>query len=715
MTNTMSDIRFDRDRALGFRDGPLDGLSCVQRYMEAQLHARGYSARQVAQTLAGPVDLLRRRSSSSDLGSASLTWTSAADGRHNWPVLGSLLERGTPVVIRPDRFWWPGNTLTGKSHRTDHFVLATGLDGATLRVLDTQAPTEDGYIRHLAVCEDLKRACRHIATMTAPPPPPLASPDAFAARVLPRSIEWLTADISALRAWFTGWDSLEFDELSARCVQIAALSDFQPQVFVLSQALADATSPGLTAVRMKSAQVAALAKALAYRLIVLHRYAEPARYRQCKHQFDRLIESLDTLLAVLCRAMDTDRPAIPPRPATDVIERLNDIALHAYEQRVPACGGREPSVPMDLSAVADRSGNSAKSILERLEQLAKEHLAPLAADVDTTGVPASHIARLADIGVFGITAPAPYSSAAGPEVTRGVSEILSGACGVTRFVHAQHALATSIVASSSNLELRQRWLPELCSGTTIAGNAVGHVCRPGEPVLSAVRSSIGWTLVGHVPWYTGWGVTSIGVIAAQTNEDTILLARIDTRKRPGLSAGPELPVVAMQGAHTVSLTIEGLEVEQGDVVAVIDRQQYIEDYHLRTANVSPAVFGLLNTVLQAMTELGTQRGMPAVVDLAAQLTEETRALRIEAYNLADNVNPTDELTRRLEIRGAAAVRLNQAASAYLAACGGRGTTARHPAQRWARESLFYLVQAQTPVVRDATLLAFRIPSSTRLP
>ncbi|MDX6212493.1 MAG: hypothetical protein QOF82_1580, partial [Frankiales bacterium] len=61
---------------------------------------------------------------------------------------------------------------------------------------------------------------------------------------------------------------------------------------------------------------------------------------------------------------------------------------------------------------------------------------------------------------------------------------------------------------------------------------------------------------------------------------------------------------------------------------------------------------------------------------------------------------------RLEIRGAALELVTVATAGLVAAGAGGSMSLRHPAQRWAREGLFHLIQAQTPAVRAATLERF---------
>jgi alkylation response protein AidB-like acyl-CoA dehydrogenase len=75
---------------------------------------------------------------------------------------------------------------------------------------------------------------------------------------------------------------------------------------------------------------------------------------------------------------------------------------------------------------------------------------------------------------------------------REVFETLAGACGVTFFVWVQHHAPVRLLGASGNDVVRRRWLPALCSGSTLGGVAFAHLRRPGPPAVTARRTSGGY-------------------------------------------------------------------------------------------------------------------------------------------------------------------------------------------------------------------------------
>ncbi len=337
-------------------------------------------------------------------------------------------------------------------------------------------------------------------------------------------------------------------------------------------------------------------------------------------------------------------------------------------------------------------------------RVAGELLEPEAQRADDDGVPASHVEALEAAGLLGVTAPEEYGGGgASLAVGREVTEVLAGACGATWFVATQHGSPLKTLLRSDNEDLRGRWLRPLASSRALAGGAVSHLRRPGAP-MAATPVDEGWRLDGRVDWMTSWGLADVfllgGVHAADADA---VLALVPARDQPGLAASAPLRLAAMQGARNVSLTLDGFVVRHVDVALVQPLEQWRAADRLVTANVTPAVFGLLCTILGRLRDVVERRGSDEGRSLVAGLTAESAELRQRAYVLLDDVPAEERLDERLAVRAHALELLNRAAVGLVAAGAGMSMLAGNPAQRLAREALFHLIQAQTPPVREATL------------
>ena len=339
---------------------------------------------------------------------------------------------------------------------------------------------------------------------------------------------------------------------------------------------------------------------------------------------------------------------------------------------------------------------AAHPLVSTARTLADDLLAPNAARVDQEGVPASHIEAVRRSGLSGMSAPREYGGAGAPDpVAREVQEILAGACCSTWFVQTQHHTPVRLLAKSE-LPVRERLLGPLASGELLAGIAYAHVrAFPRVPVRAAAERD-GWRFDGTVPWYTGWGLNDVMLLAGVTDSAEIVFAFADAREQPGLRASQPMQLAALTTARTVSLELEGLWLPEDSVVLRTPREKFALVDLPRSTNASPAVFGVAYAALRVLEDSGeteTARGLRGRLD----------EVRRQAYELADHPVPHERVAERLALKTRSYDLMRAATTAAVVAGGGRTMDVRHPAQRLAREGMFLLVQGQTSVVRRAHL------------
>ncbi|MCD9877727.1 acyl-CoA dehydrogenase family protein [Streptomyces guryensis] len=335
-------------------------------------------------------------------------------------------------------------------------------------------------------------------------------------------------------------------------------------------------------------------------------------------------------------------------------------------------------------------------LVSTAQSLADSLLAPNASRVDQEEVPASHVEAVRRSGLLGVSAPREYGGAGAPDsVAREVQQILAGACCSTWFVQTQHHTPVRLLAKSE-LPVRERLLGPLASGELLAGIAYAHVrAFPRVPVRATAERD-GWRFDGTVPWYTGWGLNDVILLAGVTDSDEIVFAFADAREQPGLRASEPMRLAALTAARTVSLDLDGLWLSEESVVLRTPQEKFALVDLPRSTNTSPAVFGVAYAALRVLEDTGeaqTAQGLRGRLD-------EVRRL---AYELADHPVPHERVAERLALKTQSYDLLRAATTAAVVAGGGRAMDVRHPAQRLAREGMFLLVQGQTSVVRRAHL------------
>ncbi|GAA2251679.1 acyl-CoA dehydrogenase [Streptomyces ruber] len=338
-------------------------------------------------------------------------------------------------------------------------------------------------------------------------------------------------------------------------------------------------------------------------------------------------------------------------------------------------------------------------LVRRARQLADEVFAPHAERVDQEGVPAGHLDVLKRSGLLGLSAPVEHGGAdAPPAVTLEVAEILAGACCSTWFVQTQHHTPVRMLAGSRR-PVRDRLLRPLASGELLAGIAFAHVrAFPRVPVRARAERG-GWRFDGVVPWYTGWGLNDVMLLAGVTDADEVVFAFTEAREQPGVRASAPMRLAALTAAQTVSLELDGLWLDEEAVVLRTPREEFARTDLPRNTNASPAVLGLTCAALALLEEFPD----PEAKETARSLRAAVDEVRRRAYGLAVHPVPHERVEERLFLKTRAYDLMRAATTAAVVAGGGRSLALTSRAQRLAREGMFLLVQGQTAEVRRAHL------------
>jgi alkylation response protein AidB-like acyl-CoA dehydrogenase len=330
-------------------------------------------------------------------------------------------------------------------------------------------------------------------------------------------------------------------------------------------------------------------------------------------------------------------------------------------------------------------------------RLARDLLVPQAERVDREEVPASHVEAVKRAGLLGVVAPQEYGGADAPvAVARETAEILAGACCSTWFVQTQHHTPVKLLAAHDS-PVRERLLRPLATGELMAGIAFAHVRTFPRVPVRAVPEEGGWRFEGRVPWYTGWGLNDVMLLAGVTDTAEVVFVFAEAREQPGLTPSAPMRLAALTAARTVSLELDGLRVPAEAVVLRVAQEEFAAVDLPRAANASPAVFGVARAALELVAR--SPEGEETAEALGARLDQ----VRREAYALADRPAGHDCVPERLAVKTRAYDLLRAATTAAIVAGGGRSMELGSRAQRLAREGMFLLVQGQTAEARRTHL------------
>jgi alkylation response protein AidB-like acyl-CoA dehydrogenase len=334
-----------------------------------------------------------------------------------------------------------------------------------------------------------------------------------------------------------------------------------------------------------------------------------------------------------------------------------------------------------------------------LETLCEE-LAARAAELEQPSAwPGEQLALCGKFGVFEWFLEPQWGGQAWsePDVVRGYLR-LSAACLTTTFVITQRTGACRRIAVSHNEDLKQRLLPDLVRGDAFATVGVSHLTTSRRhlkrPALRAEPTDHGFVLDGFSPWVTGAPYAQTVVTGATLDDGRQILAALPT-DLPGVSTPDPPALVGLSASQTGQLRCDRVQVDRQLLLAGPVENVMQSGHGARTGGLqtSTLALGLSKAALDFLTAEARLR--PDLVEPAAALRADWERV---CGDLLAKANRREVCTNEnLRTRAnSMALRSTQAA---LSAAKGSGYVIGHPAGRWCREALFFLVwSCPQPVV-----------------
>ncbi len=339
----------------------------------------------------------------------------------------------------------------------------------------------------------------------------------------------------------------------------------------------------------------------------------------------------------------------------------------------------------------------------RLDELC--HLLAERADaLDQSGDwPTEQLALCGEYGVYRWFAPQAWGGLAWSELDIVCGYLrLSAACLTTTFVITQLIGACRRITDCDNEALKQRLVTGLLSGKTFATVGISHLTTSrrhlAKPALHAAETAGGFVLNGFSPWVTGADHADEIVLGATLDDGRQILVALSTAV-PGVRAGEPVKLVGLSASHTGEIHCENVSVPRdclidGPVDNVMAGRSGAKPGGLQTSTLAVGLASAAIRFLEHESQSRTDLQSPAEGLRAEQMTLQADLLSIAA---GQTVCSNGELRARAN---SLVLRATQAA---LVSAKGTGYASGHPAGRWCREALFFLVWSCPAPVLAANL------------
>jgi alkylation response protein AidB-like acyl-CoA dehydrogenase len=289
-----------------------------------------------------------------------------------------------------------------------------------------------------------------------------------------------------------------------------------------------------------------------------------------------------------------------------------------------------------------------------------------------------------------------------PTLVERYAKVASGSL-TAAFILSQHDAGARRLLAASDRPAAARWVEEIAAGrafTTVGISQLTTSRRHGAQALMASEDGRGgFRLRGAMPWVTAASRADVIVTGAVMEDGRQLMVALPT-DRPGVTVRPPFALAALQASCTSEVACDDIPVEGADVLAGPEADVMSNPAAAGTGGLetSALALGQARAALAALVAEAPNRQ-----DLAEPVEALADAWRQLWASLMDTARGAPDALPPAEVRARANALVLRITQAYLTARKGSGFLRSDPAQRWARQALFFLVWSCPGPVAQAAI------------
>ncbi|MFJ8263113.1 acyl-CoA dehydrogenase [Rummeliibacillus sp. NPDC094406] len=281
-----------------------------------------------------------------------------------------------------------------------------------------------------------------------------------------------------------------------------------------------------------------------------------------------------------------------------------------------------------------------------VRDFAKDVIAPQVSYMENGGFPRDILAKMGELGLMGITAPAKYGGSEMDFTSYiiAINELskVSAVIGVILSVHT--SVGTNPILYFGNEEQKKRYVPKLASGEYLGAFCLTEPSSgsdAGSLKTRAVKAGDDYELNGSKVFITNGGEADVYIVFASTNPSKGvrgISAFIVEKDTPGLIVGKDEKKMGLHGSRTVQLTFDQMKVPAHNLLGAEGDGFKIAMANLDVGRIGIAAqsLGIAEAALEEATRYAAERkqfGKPIAANQGVSFKLADMATAIEAAKL----------------------------------------------------------------------------------
>ena len=284
-----------------------------------------------------------------------------------------------------------------------------------------------------------------------------------------------------------------------------------------------------------------------------------------------------------------------------------------------------------------------------IREFVDKHIKPVAREWEHEGrYPTEIVAKMREMGLFGITIPEEYGGLGCDLVTLAIlfEEISKGWMGIAGII-GSHSLASRMIYTHGTDDQKKRWLPSLATGELRTG--IG-LTEPGAGsdlqgiTTRATRDGEHYIVHGTKTWITNARYAGILPVLVKTDPTTepahkgmsVMIVEADT---PGYSVSRDIGKLGYKGTESCEVVLDQCRVPAANLLGGVEGkglQQVLGGLEVGRVNIAARSVGIAQAALDASLAYAQQReafGQPISNFQAIQLKLADMATEVQAARL----------------------------------------------------------------------------------